>query len=164
MTGSTLGIGFAAAQLFAAEGAAVILNGRTAERVEEAVAGCATAVPAPTAGGRGRPRHGRGLQDADRGRPRRGRAGQQPRHLRAEAVRGDPRRRLAALLRGQRAERRAAGAAYLPGMRARDWGRIVFVSSESAVQIPVEMIHYGMTKTAQLAVARGLAETTAGPA
>jgi NAD(P)-dependent dehydrogenase (short-subunit alcohol dehydrogenase family) len=51
---------------------------------------------------------------------------------------------------------------YLPGMRARDWGRIVFVSSESAVQIPAEMIHYGMTKTAQLAVARGIAETTAG--
>lgn len=51
---------------------------------------------------------------------------------------------------------------YLPGMHARDWGRIVFVSSESGVQIPAEMIHYGMTKTAQLAVARGLAETTAG--
>ena len=47
-------------------------------------------------------------------------------------------------------------------MRARNWGRIVFVSSESAVQIPAEMIHYGMTKTAQLAVARGLAETLAG--
>jgi NAD(P)-dependent dehydrogenase (short-subunit alcohol dehydrogenase family) len=51
---------------------------------------------------------------------------------------------------------------YLPGMRARNWGRIVFVSSESALQIPVEMIHYGMTKTAQLAIARGLAETTTG--
>jgi NAD(P)-dependent dehydrogenase (short-subunit alcohol dehydrogenase family) len=47
-------------------------------------------------------------------------------------------------------------------MRARNWGRIVFVSSESALQIPAEMIHYGMTKTAQLAVARGLAETLAG--
>jgi NAD(P)-dependent dehydrogenase (short-subunit alcohol dehydrogenase family) len=51
---------------------------------------------------------------------------------------------------------------YVRGMRARDWGRIVFVSSESALQIPVEMIHYGMTKTAQLAVARGLAESLAG--
>ena len=51
---------------------------------------------------------------------------------------------------------------YLPGMKARNWGRIVFVSSESAVQIPSEMIHYGMTKTAQLAVSRGVAETTAG--
>jgi NAD(P)-dependent dehydrogenase (short-subunit alcohol dehydrogenase family) len=47
-------------------------------------------------------------------------------------------------------------------MRMRNWGRIVFISSESAVQIPAEMIHYGMTKTAQLAVSRGLAETTAG--
>lgn len=51
---------------------------------------------------------------------------------------------------------------YLPGMKARNWGRIVFISSESAVQIPQEMIHYGMTKTAQLAVSRGLAETCAG--
>jgi NAD(P)-dependent dehydrogenase (short-subunit alcohol dehydrogenase family) len=47
-------------------------------------------------------------------------------------------------------------------MRRKNWGRIVFISSESALQIPAEMIHYGMTKTAQLAVARGLAETTAG--
>src|SRR4051794_32560171 len=47
-------------------------------------------------------------------------------------------------------------------MEERDWGRIVFVSSESAVHIPPEMIHYGVTKTAQLALARGLAETTAG--
>ena len=47
-------------------------------------------------------------------------------------------------------------------MRERNWGRIVFVSSESALQIPTEMIHYGMTKTAQLAIARGLAETLAG--
>jgi NAD(P)-dependent dehydrogenase (short-subunit alcohol dehydrogenase family) len=51
---------------------------------------------------------------------------------------------------------------YLRGMRSRNWGRIVFVSSESALQIPTEMIHYGMIKTAQLAVARGLAETLAG--
>jgi len=51
---------------------------------------------------------------------------------------------------------------YLPRMRAVGWGRIIFISSESAVQIPAEMIHYGMTKTAQLAVSRGLAETTAG--
>ena len=47
-------------------------------------------------------------------------------------------------------------------MRARDWGRVIFVSSESGLQIPAEMVHYGMTKTAQLAVARGLAETLSG--
>jgi NAD(P)-dependent dehydrogenase (short-subunit alcohol dehydrogenase family) len=52
--------------------------------------------------------------------------------------------------------------AYLPRMRERNWGRIIFVSSESALQIPAEMIHYGMTKTAQIAIARGLAETCAG--
>ena len=51
---------------------------------------------------------------------------------------------------------------YLPGMLKNNWGRILFISSESAVQIPVEMIHYGMTKTAQLAIARGLAESVAG--
>ena len=51
---------------------------------------------------------------------------------------------------------------YLPGMKQRNSGRIIFISSESGVQIPVEMIHYGMTKTAQIAVARGLAETTKG--
>jgi NAD(P)-dependent dehydrogenase (short-subunit alcohol dehydrogenase family) len=51
---------------------------------------------------------------------------------------------------------------YLPAMKAADWGRIIFISSESAVQIPSEMIHYGMTKTAQLSVSRGLAESLAG--
>jgi NAD(P)-dependent dehydrogenase (short-subunit alcohol dehydrogenase family) len=47
-------------------------------------------------------------------------------------------------------------------MLRKNWGRIIFISSESAQQIPVEMIHYGMTKTAQVAVARGLAESVAG--
>ena len=51
---------------------------------------------------------------------------------------------------------------YLPAMRKRNWGRIIFISSESGLQIPAEMIHYGMTKAAQIAVARGLAEATAG--
>lgn len=52
--------------------------------------------------------------------------------------------------------------AYLPGMKKKNWGRIIFISSESGINIPVEMIHYGVTKTAQLAVSRGLAESTAG--
>ena len=51
---------------------------------------------------------------------------------------------------------------YLPAMKRANWGRIIFISSESAVQIPAEMIHYGMTKTAQLAISRGLAEAVAG--
>jgi NAD(P)-dependent dehydrogenase (short-subunit alcohol dehydrogenase family) len=53
---------------------------------------------------------------------------------------------------------------YLSLMKANNWGRIIFVSSESAVHIPEEMIHYGMTKTAQIAIARGLAESTKGTA
>jgi NAD(P)-dependent dehydrogenase (short-subunit alcohol dehydrogenase family) len=51
---------------------------------------------------------------------------------------------------------------YISPMKQKNWGRVIFISSESGLQIPVEMIHYGMTKTAQLAVSRGLAETTAG--
>ena len=54
--------------------------------------------------------------------------------------------------------------AYLAGMKQRNWGRIVFISSESAINTPAEMIHYGMTKTAQLAVSRGLAQSCAGTA
>ncbi len=53
---------------------------------------------------------------------------------------------------------------YLPGMLERNWGRVIFISSESAVMTPPEMIHYGMTKSAQLAISRGLAETTKGTA
>jgi len=53
---------------------------------------------------------------------------------------------------------------YIGPMKRKNWGRIVFISSESGLQIPAEMIHYGMTKTAQLAVSRGLAETTKGTA
>jgi NAD(P)-dependent dehydrogenase (short-subunit alcohol dehydrogenase family) len=51
---------------------------------------------------------------------------------------------------------------YLAGMLEKNWGRILFISSESGVQIPAEMVHYGMTKTAQVAVARGIAESVAG--
>ena len=61
------------------------------------------------------------------------------------------------VLRGVRLARR-----YVPGMTARKWGRVIFISSESAQQIPAEMIHYGMTKTAQVAISRGLAEALAG--
>ena len=54
--------------------------------------------------------------------------------------------------------------AYLPGMKQKNWGRVVFISSESGIQIPPEMIHYGVTKTAQLALSRGLAESCTGTA
>ena len=52
--------------------------------------------------------------------------------------------------------------AYLPGMLQRNWGRIIFMSSEAGLVTPGPMIHYGMTKTAQLAISRGLAELTKG--
>src|ERR1700676_5701484 len=50
----------------------------------------------------------------------------------------------------------------LPGLRKKNWGRVIFISSESAQHIPAEMVHYGMTKTAQAAIARGLAQSVAG--
>lgn len=52
--------------------------------------------------------------------------------------------------------------AYLPGMQNVDWGRVIFIASESGFNIPVEMIHYGVSKTADIAVARGLAKRMAG--
>jgi NAD(P)-dependent dehydrogenase (short-subunit alcohol dehydrogenase family) len=54
--------------------------------------------------------------------------------------------------------------AYFPAMLAQNWGRVIFISSESALMIPGEMIHYGMTKTAQLSISRGLAQLTRGTA
>jgi NAD(P)-dependent dehydrogenase (short-subunit alcohol dehydrogenase family) len=69
---------------------------------------------------------------------------------------------LDAALRGQRCERGAPLAHLLAGDEARELGPIIFISSESAPQIPAEMIHYGVTETEQVAVARGLAETLAG--
>jgi NAD(P)-dependent dehydrogenase (short-subunit alcohol dehydrogenase family) len=163
VTGSTAGIGLATARLLAAEGAEVIVNGRTEARVEEALrtirgsasdatvrgiaadlssaAGCQALIEqAPDLDvlvnnmGIFEPKPFAEISDAD--------------WLRFFE---------ANVLSGVRLARH-----YVAGMRERDWGRIVFVSSESAVQIPAEMIHYGMTKTAQIAVARGLAETLVG--
>src|SRR5437899_2565869 len=163
VSGSTAGIGFAIAELLAREGASVIVNGRTEKRVDEAVTKLRESgvrgkvVPCAadlgTAAGARRaieqfpqvdilvnnlgifePRPFEAITDED--------------WLRFFEVN---------VLSGVRLTRH-----HLPQMRRRNWGRIVFVSSESAVQIPAEMIHYGMTKTAQLAIARGLAETTAG--
>ena len=163
VTGSTAGIGLATARLLAAEGAEVIVNGRTEARVEEAVRAIREAVPDAAVRGVAadlgsaagcqaliehvpdvdvlvnnvgifEPKPFEEIPDAD--------------WLRFFETN---------VLSGVRMARH-----YISGMRTRNWGRIVFISSESAVQIPSEMIHYGMTKTAQLAVARGLAETTIG--
>ncbi len=162
VSGSTAGIGYAIARTLAQEGARVIVNGRTRPAVDDAV---------------------------DRIRAESGgRAEGEPGDLGDAAVAQDLVRRHAGIailvnnlgifepkpfeeipdedwrrffdvnvLSGVRLAR-----LVLPSMRQANWGRIIFISSESAVQIPVEMIHYGVTKTAQLAVSRGLAEAVAG--
>jgi NAD(P)-dependent dehydrogenase (short-subunit alcohol dehydrogenase family) len=163
VTGSTAGIGFATARALAREGALVTVNGRTPARVQSAVDALRAELPGSTVDGIAadlgtaagcaelllqlpevdvlvnnvgifEPKPFEQIPDAD--------------WLRFFETN---------VLSGVRLSRH-----YVGGMRSRDWGRIVFVSSESAVQIPTEMIHYGMTKTAQLAIARGLAETLVG--
>jgi NAD(P)-dependent dehydrogenase (short-subunit alcohol dehydrogenase family) len=163
VTGSTAGIGFAAARLLAAEGAEVWINGRSAERVQAAARRIEDYVPGAVVRGvaadlgtaEGADLVVREVPDVEVLVNNVGIFAPQAFEEIADA---DWMRFFETnVMSGVRLSR-----AYLPGMRERDWGRIVFVSSESAVQIPSEMIHYGMTKTAQLAVARGIAETTVG--
>ncbi len=163
ITGSTAGIGHAIARLLAAEGAAVVLNGRTEPRVADAARAIAQVVPGASVTGvaadlstaAGCERLIRTVPDVDILVNNAGIFEPKPFEQIPDA---DWLRFFETnVLSGVRLARH-----YLPGLRARNWGRIIFVSSESAVQIPVEMIHYGMTKTAQIAVARGLAEAVAG--
>jgi NAD(P)-dependent dehydrogenase (short-subunit alcohol dehydrogenase family) len=163
VTGSTAGIGYAIAETLAREGAEVIVNGRTEERVEQAIKSILASHPQAKVEGLAA-----NLGSAD---------GVQAAEQRLREVdilvnnlgifEPKPFEQISDedwfrffevnVMSGVRLSR-----LYLPGMKTRNWGRIVFISSESAVQIPAEMIHYGMTKTAQLAISRGLAETTAG--
>ncbi len=163
VTGSTAGIGFATARLLAAEGARVVVNGRTQARVDTALAQVRAEVAGATVEGvaadlstaAGCDTLVRAVPDADVLVNNMGIFEPKPF---AEISDADWMRFFEAnVMSGVRLSRH-----YVAGMKARDWGRIVFVSSESGLQIPVEMIHYGMTKTAQLAVARGLAESLAG--
>jgi NAD(P)-dependent dehydrogenase (short-subunit alcohol dehydrogenase family) len=165
VTGSTSGIGHAVAKGLAAAGADVVVNGRTEARVEAAAAAIAKAVP----GGKVR-----GVAaDVSSSAGCSALVGKLPEVdiLINNAGIFEPKgfydipdedwNRFfeVNVMSGVRLSR-----SYLPGMLKRNWGRIVFISSESALNIPKEMIHYGMTKTAQLAVSRGLAEMTRGTA
>jgi NAD(P)-dependent dehydrogenase (short-subunit alcohol dehydrogenase family) len=160
VTGSTAGIGLAIASLLADEGATVIINGRTHERVDEAIKGIGgggqtRGVAADLATAHGVEEFVRQVPAADILVNNLGIFEPKPF---VEISDADWFRFFETnVMSGVRLSR-----AYLPAMREKDWGRIVFVSSESALQIPAEMIHYGMTKTAQIAIARGLAETCAG--
>lgn len=163
VTGSTAGIGLAAASLFAREGAAVVINGRSQGRVDAAVQqikreqeGARIKGVAADLGGReGFELLAGILPEVDILVNNLGIYEAKP----FSEINDEDWLRLfeTNVLSGVRLSR-----LYLPKMLKKNWGRIVFVASESALQIPVEMIHYGVTKTAQISLARGLAELTAG--
>lgn len=162
VSGSTAGIGLAIATALAQEGASVIVNGRSQASVDEAVARVQAEADAKIFGFAG------DLSKADKAE---------------ELARLFPKVQILVnnlgifepipfenicdadwmqmfevnVLSGVRLAR-----LFLPAMQRENWGRIIFVSSESGVHIPTEMIHYGVSKTAQLAVSRGLAEIVAG--
>jgi NAD(P)-dependent dehydrogenase (short-subunit alcohol dehydrogenase family) len=157
VTGSTAGIGLAIATALAKEGAITIVNGRTQERVDRAMksSGAAHGIAADLGTEAGvRTAIGR-FPEVDILVNNLGIFEVKP----FEQIPDTDWLRLfeVNVLSGVRLSRH-----YIGAMKRKNWGRIVFISSESALQIPAEMIHYGMTKTAQLAIARGLAETTAG--
>jgi NAD(P)-dependent dehydrogenase (short-subunit alcohol dehydrogenase family) len=163
VTGSTAGIGYAIAEGLAREGASVIVNGRAAPRLKSAVEAVRSRYPKCSVEGfQGDLSSAEACNALLSKYPaidilvnNLGIFNPQP----FEEINDDEWRRFfeVNVLSGVRLSR-----AYLPAMKQKNWGRIVFISSESAIHIPVEMIHYGFTKTAQLAISRGLAETTAG--
>jgi len=163
VSGSTKGIGLAIATSLAREGAKVIVNGRTEKSVAEALAKIRQTVPGAKlesfAGDLATASDAEKLVKqfpvVDALVNNLGIFEPKP----FEQIPDEDWRRFfeVNVLSGVRLSR-----AYLPGMKQKNWGRIVFISSESAINSPAGMIHYGMTKTAQLAVSRGLAETCAG--
>jgi NAD(P)-dependent dehydrogenase (short-subunit alcohol dehydrogenase family) len=169
VTGSTAGIGRATAEGLARAGAAVVLNGRGSVRVDEAVRQIREAIPGSDISGvaadlstvEGVDAVVAQVPDADILVNNVGTAYLRP-YAGIEDITAIPDGDWLSLfhlnvMSGVRATRH-----YLPRMVRKGWGRVVFVSSESAVNTPKEMLDYGMTKTAQLAVSRGLAEAVAG--
>ena len=165
VTGSTTGIGHAIARGLAAAGATVTVNGRTQGKVDAAVAALAKAVPGAKIRGVaadvstvvGCKTIMMVLLEVDILINNAGIF--EPKGFFDTPDEDWTRFFEVNVMSGVRLSR-----AYLPGMLKRNWGRIVFISSESALNIPKEMIHYGVSKTAQLAVSRGLAEMTRGTA
>jgi NAD(P)-dependent dehydrogenase (short-subunit alcohol dehydrogenase family) len=163
VTGSTGGIGYAAARELAAMGATVAINGRTQARVDTAIAklksevkgGTFIGAPGDLTSAEGTNAIIRAVLDCDILVNNAGIFEPKPFF---EIPDEDWMRFFETnVVSGVRLARH-----YTPKMVKRGWGRVVFISSESGLHIPVEMIHYGVTKTAQIAVARGLAETVAG--
>jgi NAD(P)-dependent dehydrogenase (short-subunit alcohol dehydrogenase family) len=163
VTGSTAGIGFAIASLLAQEGASVVVNGRSRQGVEQTVRRIgAERENAQVTGMAADLGTKAGVELVIREVPAvdilvNNLGIFEPKPF-TEITDGDWLRFFEVnVLSGARLSR-----FYLPQMLRKNWGRIVFISSESGLNIPVEMIHYGVTKTAQIALARGLAEATAG--
>jgi NAD(P)-dependent dehydrogenase (short-subunit alcohol dehydrogenase family) len=165
VTGSTSGIGHAIARGLASAGADVVVNGRSQARVDAAVAALGKAahgsrvrgIAADVSTSAGCKTLIAALADVDILINNAGIF--EPKDFNEIPDEDWSRFFETNVMSGVRLSR-----AYLPGMLKRNWGRIVFISSESALNIPKEMIHYGTTKTAQLAVSRGLAEMTRGTA
>ena len=161
VSGSTAGIGYAVAKGLAEAGATVIVNGRTEERVESALATLRKQVPGAQllgfAGDLANAAVAQRLQESQPDLDILVNNLFEPKGFFDIPDQDWQRFFDVNVLSGVRLSR-----LYAQGMARRGWGRVVFISSESGLQIPAEMVHYGMTKTAQLAVARGLAETLAG--
>ena len=161
VTGSTSGIGYAIAKGLTASGAAVVINGRTQDNVNAAVrkldgvGGSVRGIAADVSTAAGCKALVTALSDVDILINNAGIF--EPKDFFEIPDEDWTRFFDVNVMSGVRLSR-----AYLQGMIKRNWGRVVFISSESALNIPTEMIHYGMTKTAQLAIARGLAQLTRG--
>ena len=162
VTGSTAGIGYAIARTLAQEGARVIVNGRTKAAVDEAVERLRSDTGGAVDGYAGDLSRPESAEEVVRLHPgidilvnNLGIFEPKP----FEDIPDEDWKRFfdVNVLSGVRLSR-----LVLPSMKKANWGRIIFIASESAVQIPAEMVHYGVTKTAQIAVSRGLAETLAG--